>query len=413
VLEEEAAWDRAVADIAGSDAKLIGVSRYVGDSRVYARDGQVAKIRSRRAVLQTGVLTLANEAKLLTLLGVDVRTGSVDDWDYLTMPRLTGPTLDRVVPRMSVVQRVRVLPGVMRDLRRIHHAGVAHRDLRPDNIVLDPDGRAHLIDFDRAISASGPAVALADWVGLSRDGFAANPYWKFALFFLAPKVQSMARRLRALSTRQPDTIGPSGQDGDLAMLAGAWQMAANSPANSPGHRVAYYALTFKHQHFPGERPWYLRWEAIRRGVDFRGKRFIELGCNMGLLASFARIHGAASSLGVDRDPTIIRSARLVSDALGAQAQFEAIDLVSDPNWPQRLGAGDIVAAMSLVHWLPNPEPILRYLGQHAEVIYEGHDSLEVETARLKSVGFTQIRVLGETERGRPLLHGFRARAGRA
>jgi len=64
-------------------------------------------------------------------------------------------------------------------------------------------------------------------------------------------------------------------------------------------------------------------------------------------------------------------------------------------------------AMAVVHWLPDRDRVLRFLGKHAELLCEGHECLDVERARLKAIGFAEVRVLGETERGRYLLHARR------
>jgi SAM-dependent methyltransferase len=180
-------------------------------------------------------------------------------------------------------------------------------------------------------------------------------------------------------------------------------------SNESGDSVAYYAFTYKGVHFRGDRPWALRWESIRRAVDFRGKRLVELGCNMGLLSSFARIHGASSAQGVDYDPQLVDAAKLVALALDSGAEFERVDLASSEPWEERVGSGDIVSALSLMHWLSPDvqERVLRFLGKHREVLYEGHDPLEVETARLRRAGFTTVRVLATTERERVLLYGSR------
>jgi len=40
---------------------------------------------------------------------------------------------------------------LLRILSAIHKAGILHRDLRPENMVVDEDGLAAIIDFDRAV----------------------------------------------------------------------------------------------------------------------------------------------------------------------------------------------------------------------------------------------------------------------
>ncbi|MCH7512104.1 MAG: hypothetical protein IIB19_07040 [Chloroflexi bacterium] len=210
---------------------------------------------------------------------------------------------------------------------------------------------------------------------------------------------------KALVTRPAPLRNGRAAEPDLQLLARAWSLAQRSSANAPGQRVAYYAFTYKGQHFPGERSWYLRWESIRRAVSFEGKRLIELGSNMGLLSSFAMIHGAKSATGVDYDRLIVDSARLVAEGLGTEATFNRVDLVGDAQWEAKLAGGDIVVAMSLVHWLPDAERVLKFLGTHREVIFEGHDPVEVEIAKLRAVGFDDVSIISETERGRSVLLG--------
>jgi hypothetical protein len=73
----------------------------------------------------------------------------------------------------------------------------------------------------------------------------------------------------------------------LVSLAQAWEIAARSQASFPGLQLAYYSLDVAGINFPGERPWVQRWNSLRANVNFKGKRFLELGCNLGLLSIHA------------------------------------------------------------------------------------------------------------------------------
>jgi predicted nicotinamide N-methyase len=269
---------------------------------------------------------------------------------------------------------------------------------------LVTDRGVSLIDFDRARRLSPVKSAYRDWIGIGpRSLRSPYPFWKLALFALAPKVRSAGLRLRSALT-SPKTQPVVSADHDLADLDQAWRTAERSKANAKGQSQAYYAFSYRGRHFPGERAWYSRWDPIRASVDFTGKSVLELGCNMGMLSTFATLSGAASAHGVDHDADIVDAARLVARALGSGATFEQLDLMGSEPWEQRLSGRDIVTALSVVHWLPEKDRVLQFLGTHDELIYEGHDTLDIETARLRSIGFSRIDVVLETERDRHILH---------
>jgi hypothetical protein len=402
VLAEEARWDHIVAEVLTPDAELVAVSRWVPDSRAYVAGDRVALVRLSRVDQHH---TLARAVDIRAVLDLETEYVRGDDWEALVVPLIDGATLESLIPRIGRRERLRLLIKTVPEIRRIHRQGVAHCDLRPDNVLVTRSGDIRLVDFDRALQTTPRRAAVADWLGFGAPGPSPKPYWKLFLLTLEPRTRSLVLRARRLLRSRE--ARPTPEDGTLRLLEQAWALAASSGANAPGHHVAYYAFTLNGWHLPGERAWYQRWEPIRHRVDFRDKRVLELGCNMGLFSSFAALHGAREAIGVDHSELVLDAARLVARALGAQARFERVDLLADPDWERRLGRADIVAAMSLVHWLPSPDRVLRFLAGHSEVIYEGHDSLSIEEDRLRRLGFTRIEVLCTTERGREVLYACR------
>lgn len=75
--------------------------------------------------------------------------GDEDGSPYLVMELVTGEDLRRRLARgpMEVASAVAVARQVCAALDAAHRAGVVHRDIKPDNVLLTPDGTAKVCDF--------------------------------------------------------------------------------------------------------------------------------------------------------------------------------------------------------------------------------------------------------------------------
>lgn len=72
---------------------------------------------------------------------------------YIIMEYLDGETLTAYLERngkIPVDDAVNMLLPVLKSLDTVHKAGIIHRDIAPDNILLTKDGRVKLIDFGAA-----------------------------------------------------------------------------------------------------------------------------------------------------------------------------------------------------------------------------------------------------------------------
>ena len=80
-----------------------------------------------------------------------------DGVPYITMQYVRGENLRRLirkVGRLDASQAVPIATQVCLGLAEAHRQDIIHRDLKPQNIMIDEDGKAHIMDFGLAQLAS-------------------------------------------------------------------------------------------------------------------------------------------------------------------------------------------------------------------------------------------------------------------
>jgi len=83
--------------------------------------------------------------------------GKTGDLYYLVMEYVEGPTLRQLRAENGLTERdaLDYVPQIAEALEHAHEAGVVHRDVKPDNVLVDRRGRVRLVDFGLA-SLFGP-----------------------------------------------------------------------------------------------------------------------------------------------------------------------------------------------------------------------------------------------------------------
>ena len=221
------------AALALSDVRIIGT--VVGDglqvlreldrgvsSRVYlASDGTVVKalklFRKDRVARAESELAIGSQLEHPHLNPVDSAV-TVADSPGVVMPFVPGARLTSwVVQGQPPSSVLRALAGVADALAYLHDRGIVHRDVKPENVLVDKHAHARLLDFDLSarIGADEPPVVAGTIAYLSPEqaraeapapsadlyGFGAMLYQ--ALTGQVPFTGTVAEVLKAHATQTP------------------------------------------------------------------------------------------------------------------------------------------------------------------------------------------------------------------
>lgn len=91
--------------------------------------------------------------------------GEDSGWAFLVMEYVPGDSLARILERDKVLPETKVMDIVAQTARALyaaHEAGLVHRDVKPGNLLITPEGQVKITDFGIA--------RVADQVGLTATG---------------------------------------------------------------------------------------------------------------------------------------------------------------------------------------------------------------------------------------------------
>jgi serine/threonine protein kinase len=113
-----------------------------------ARD-DVQRARFRREARLAGGIDSRHVAPVLEL-------GEIEDATYLVLPLYAGGSLAarlRAEGPIALAETADLAAQLGRGLDALHARGILHRDVKPSNVLLEPDGTAALADFGLARTA--------------------------------------------------------------------------------------------------------------------------------------------------------------------------------------------------------------------------------------------------------------------
>jgi len=116
--------------------------------KVLPHDKIADPARRRRFLQEARAASALNHPNIVTLHDI----ASEDGIDYLVMEHVPGKSLDKLIPPdgLPTAEAVSYATQIAGALAAAHAAGIVHRDIKPGNIIVTPEGRAKVLDFGLA-----------------------------------------------------------------------------------------------------------------------------------------------------------------------------------------------------------------------------------------------------------------------
>ncbi|WP_404953095.1 serine/threonine-protein kinase [Streptomyces sp. 147326] len=178
-----------------------------------AQPGLADQLRER-AVREARALARLAHPHVVTIHHIVEPPEGADGHPWIVMEMVRGGSLyDRLESGpMPPVEAVRLGLDVLSALRAAHAEGILHRDVKPANVLLRPDGSAVLTDFGIAalhdstgLTATGVLIGSPEYIAPERvrgeEGLAASDLWSLGmLLYVAAEGANPLRRATSLAT---------------------------------------------------------------------------------------------------------------------------------------------------------------------------------------------------------------------
>ena len=222
----------------------------VADPAAYV-DPVAARVTRERTLREARALARLHHPNVVTIYHIVDSVEPAHPW--LVMELVSGGSLaDRLQHGpLTPFEAVRIGRGVLAALRAAHAAGILHRDVKPANVLLRPDGSPVLTDFGIAalhettgLTATGTVVGSPECVAPERirgaEGDPASDLWSLAMtLYVALEGYNPLRRetmMATLAAVLDAPIPPPVRSGPLAPVLMA--MLVRDPAARPD--AAYF-----------------------------------------------------------------------------------------------------------------------------------------------------------------------------
>ncbi len=151
---------RALDETLGRDVAI----KFLLPGKVAAGEASARFLREARAVARL------SHPNVLTLYDVGRHTVPASqgegDWHYLVLEYIPGQDLHALMLErggpLPLRQALLAARGVLGALAYAHGQGIVHRDVKPENIMLTPDGQVRLTDFGLALARGDARLTQED-----------------------------------------------------------------------------------------------------------------------------------------------------------------------------------------------------------------------------------------------------------
>ncbi|GKQ34910.1 serine/threonine-protein kinase [Streptomyces sp. A012304] len=215
-----------------------------------------ARMLRERVLREARALARIDHPNVVTIH--HVVDGGEDGFPWIVMELVSGGSLADRLARgpMDPVEAARLGLEILAALRAAHEAGIQHRDVKPANVLLRPDGRPVLTDFGiaaireaTALTATGSIIGTPDYMAPERvsgqEGGPSSDLWSLAMMlYAAVEGRHPLRRSTTLATLAAvlnEEVPPPVQAGPLRDVL--TRVLVRDPAARPDARTLERMLT--------------------------------------------------------------------------------------------------------------------------------------------------------------------------